>query len=293
MKSYSYFPGCSLEATAKEYDMSSREVCTSLGIELVEIPDWNCCGATAIRTLSRATSIALPARSLAIAGKKELDVVAPCSACYHKLKKADHTLKSDPGLRKNVNEILKEEEGLEFKGENRIRHLADILANDLRPEELEAKAVRPLENVKVAPYYGCLIVKAPQFMEFENPERPTVMDRILKAIGATVLDFDLKTRCCGGPVVMTQEDVALKLTGNILKRAKDLGADCVAVLCPMCHFNLDGKQTAIEKMLGERLDMPVLYFTQLIGLALGIDQVRLGLKRNMVDAKKIIATVAK
>ncbi len=292
MKEYSYFPGCSLEATAREYDMSSREVCRALGIDLVEIEDWNCCGASAIRTLSRATSVALPVRSLAIAEKKDLDVVAPCSACFHKLRKADHVMMGDAGLSGNVNRILKEEEGVEFSGKNKIRHLADILANDVDPEDLKAKLVRPLEGLRVVPYYGCLIVKAPQFMEYEDPERPMVMDRVLGALGAEVVDFDLKTRCCGGPVVMTKEDVALKLTGDILLRAKELDADCVAVLCPMCHFNLDGKQSAVEKKLGEKFDIPVLYFTQLMGLALGLDSGRLGLRKNIVDTKRVVVAVA-
>ncbi|GBE18988.1 succinate dehydrogenase/fumarate reductase iron-sulfur subunit [archaeon BMS3Abin16] len=292
MKEYSYFPGCSLEATAKEYDMSTREVCRTLGIGLVEIEDWNCCGATAIRTMSRATSVALPARSLAIAEKKELDVVAPCNACFHKLRKAAHVLKDDVQLNETVNRVLREEEGLEYSGKNRIRHLADVFANDIESEELKSRVVKPLEGLKVVPYYGCLIVKAPQFMEYENPERPTVMDNILKSVGADVLDFDLKTRCCGGAVVMTKEEVALKLTGDILKRAKSLGADCVAVLCPMCHFNLDGKQAAVEKHLGEKLDLPILYFTQLMGLAFGIEAKKLGLKRNLVDSQKIVATVS-
>lgn len=201
-------------------------------------------------------------------------------------------MRVDEGLSGNVNRILKEEEGVEFSGKNRIRHLADILANDVDPEDLKAKLVRPLEGLKVVPYYGCLIVKAPQFMEYENPERPMVMDRVLESLGAEVVDFDLKTLCCGGPVVMTKEEVALKLTGDILLRAKELDADCVAVLCPMCHFNLDGKQSAVEKKLGLRLDLPVLYFTQLMGLALGIDPGKLGLKRNIVDTKSVIAAVA-
>jgi len=290
---YSYFPGCSLEATAKEYDMSTREVCRALDIDLVEIEDWNCCGATAIRTLSRATSVAMPTRSLAIAEKMDRDVVAPCNACFHKLRKSAHVLKNDKQLNETVNRILKEEEGLEFTGKNRIRHLADVFANDVEPDVLKSKVVKSLENLKVAPYYGCLIVKAPQFMEYENPERPMVMDRVLESMGADVLDFDLKTRCCGGPVVMTKEDVALKLTGDILKRAKELGADCVAVLCPMCHFNLDGKQSAVEKYLGETLDLPILYFTQLMGLALGIEPKKLGLKRNLVGVEKIVASLAK
>ncbi len=289
MKEYHYFPGCSLEATAKEYDLSTREVCRALDIDLLEIKDWNCCGATAIRTLSRSTSVALPARSLAIAEKKDLDIVAPCNACFHKLRKAAYVLEKDPGLKENINKILVEEENLSYTGKNRIRHLADVLSKDVEPEALKSRISRPLKGLRVAPYYGCLIVKAPQFMKYDDPERPTVMDSLLSATGAEVLDFDMKTRCCGGPVVMTQEKVALKLTGDILKRAKNLGADCVAVLCPMCHFNLDGKQGAVEKEAGEKIDLPVLYFTQLLGLALGIDPSRLGLKRNIVDTKKVIA----
>ncbi len=284
---YSYFPGCSLEATAREYDMSTREVFKVLGLELQEIEDWNCCGATSVTSLSKVTATALPARSLAIAEKKDQDVVAPCNACFHKLKKASKKLADNDDLMRAVNEVLGEEEGIQYTGKNKIRHAVDVLVNDAG-EQISRGVKKPLSHLKVVPYYGCLISKAPQFMEFEDPDRPMIMDRLLEMLGAQVLDFDMKTKCCGGPVVMTQEGVAMKLTGDILKRAKELGADCISVPCPMCHFNLDAKQAEAGEHLGEEFNIPVLYFTQLIGLAMGIEPEKLGLHMNIVDTKNIV-----
>lgn len=287
---YSYFPGCSLEATAREYDMSTREVFKALGLELQEIEDWNCCGATSVTAISKITAAALPARSLAIAEKKDQDVVAPCNACFHKLKKATKRLADDEHLKKSVNEVLGEEEGIHYTGKNRIRHAIDVLVNDAG-DGIKSSVKKPLSKLKVVPYYGCLITKAPQFMEFENPDRPMILDRLLEMLGAEVIDFDMKTKCCGGPVVMTQEAVAMKLAGDILKRAKELGADAIAVTCPMCHFNLDSKQADVEGHLGEEFHMPILYFTQLAGLAMGLEPVKLGLHMNIVDTKNIVKAV--
>ncbi|MFQ5815535.1 MAG: CoB--CoM heterodisulfide reductase iron-sulfur subunit B family protein [Candidatus Hydrothermarchaeaceae archaeon] len=288
---YSYFPGCTLESTAREYDMSTRKVCRALDIEIQEIEDWNCCGATSVTSLSKITAAALPARNLAMAEKKDQDVVTPCNACFHKLKKAAKKLSDDDALRRNVNQVLGEEEGIQYTGKNRIRHVMDVIVNDAGGE-ITGKVQKPLSQLKVVPYYGCLIAKAPQFMEFEDPDRPMIMDRLLETLGAQVIDFDMKTRCCGGPIVMTQDEIALKLIGDILRRAKELEADCISVPCPMCHFNLDGKQAEAEKLLGEEFDIPVLYFTQMLGLAMGIEPERLGLNRNLVDTRGIVKVLA-
>lgn len=290
MKALSYFPGCSLESTAKEYDISTREVCKTLGIDLQDIDDWNCCGATSVTSVNKTTATALPARNLAIAEKKNQDIVTPCNACFNKLKKAAKKLRDDETLRKNVNEVLLDEEGVEYTGKNKIRHILDVLVNDAGAE-ISNRVVNPLTGLKVVPYYGCLISKAPQFTDFENPDRPIIMDRLLEKLGAEVIEFDLKTRCCGGPVVMTKEEVTYKLTGDILMRAKELDADCVVVPCPMCHFSLDSKQKEVENYIGKSLRLPILYFTQLIGLALGIEAKKLGLERNIVNTKDLVKVI--
>jgi heterodisulfide reductase subunit B len=271
--------------------MSTREVCQALGIELHEIEDWNCCGATSITSLSKITATALPARSLAIAERKDQHVVTPCNACFHKLKKAAKRLAEDDALRRNVNEVLGEEEEIQYTGKNRIRHIIDVIVNDAG-REIARKVKRPLSELKIVPYYGCLLSKAPQFMEFEDPDRPMIMDSLLETLGAQVIEFDLKTRCCGGPIIMTQEPIALKLIGDILRRAKDLEADCISVPCPMCHFNLDGKQEEAEKYNNEDFGIPVLYFTQLTGLAMDIPPNKLGLDRNLVSTRDIIEILA-
>jgi len=287
---YAYFPGCSLESTAKEYDMSTREICNALGIELQEIKDWNCCGATSVTSVSKVNASALPARNMAFAEKKGQDIVTPCNACFNKLKKAHSKLEENPELKEKISKVLKSEEGIEYTGGLKIHHILDVIAT-VPIDKLKNKIVKSLKDLKVVPYYGCLIVKAPQFMDSENPDRPMFMDNLVEAIGAKAVEFDLKTRCCGGPVTFTQEAVQLKLTGDILKRAKEMEADCLVVPCPMCHYSLDAKQEDVEKFIGEKINMPILYITQLIGLALGIETKKLGLKKNIVDAKRVLEAV--
>ncbi len=291
--SYAYYPGCSLEATAKEYDISFRSVFTALGIEFEELEDWSCCGASAAHATSRLLSLALPARDLAKAEAMGRDVIAPCPACYQNLKQTREYVLEGEENREKLKKAL-EGTGLEVKGEVKVRHPLDVLINDLGVEALAEKVVEPLEGLRVVPYYGCYITRPPGRESFDDLENPTSMDRIIQALGATVLPFTRKTRCCGGPVMMSNEGEMHRLSYEIIKEAKEAGAQAIIVACPLCHMSLDAKQPEIEKQYGEELGIPVLYITQLIGLALGLEPyAELALDKNIVSTEKIVQKYSK
>lgn len=286
---YAYYPGCSLDATGKEYNMSTKAVFKALGIELEEIKDWNCCGATAAYSVNNLLSIALPARNLAIAEKMGYEkVIAPCSECFNKLRKADHIIKEDAEMKDKVERSF-EGTGLSYGGSVDVKHPLDVIVNELGLEKVKEMVQKSLSGMKIAPYYGCVVVKPPEITSFDSPEDPKTMDAIVEALGAEIVDFDgYKTKCCGGPILITKEDMALGMTSDILEKAKKEGADLVVTPCPLCHMMLDAKQaTALE---GSKI--PVLYITQLMGLALGIDPKKLGLDKNLVPTDKVMEGVA-
>jgi len=290
--SYVYFPGCSLHATAIEYDMATKAVCKALGIEIAEMEDWNCCGATAAYAVDRFLSVALPARDLAIADKEKKDILAPCAACYHFLARANEMLREKPDLKEKTNKVLASV-GLEYKGLIEVRHPLDVIINDYDLENVKKKVVKPLTGLKVAPYYGCLMLKPPKFCKFDNPENPQTLDKLAAAVGAEVVQWqEWKTRCCGGALQMIKEEAMMELTRRILTKAEEYGADCIVTACPFCHMNLDMMQSNINKMFDLKLHMPVLYFSQLLGLALGLSPKELGLDKVRVSPKKIVEAVA-
>jgi len=282
-----YYPGCSLETTAKDYDMSTREVFKALGIELAEVDDWNCCGATMASSKDYLLSLALPGRNLAISEKGGLDVVAPCPECYLKLWKVRDSVKSDPEMLDKINKTL-DGTGLELKGKTDVKHAMYLLVNDFGLEKLKEFVKKPLEGLKVVPYYGCIILKPPRDDKLDSAENPTGLDRIINTVGGTVVPYSSKVKCCGGSLMLTNKEVMLKLTHELLKEAKDAGADCIVTACPMCHMALDAHQIDVEKEFNEKIDMPILYFTQLVGLALGIDPKKLGLDKSFVSTKKLL-----
>jgi heterodisulfide reductase subunit B len=287
---FSYFPGCTLHSSSEEYDISTKAVSKVLGINLIEIEDWNCCGAMALTSVDKTLAHAFPARNLAIAEKGELDLVTPCSACFYNFKKTGYILKEDNEARKGVNETLAKT-GLKYLGKIETYHLLDVIVNKVGVEAIAQKVVNPLAGLNVVPYYGCLLVRPPEFVNFDDPERPTTMDDIISTIGANPVPFDLKTACCGGPILLTQKPTALKLSAKILIKAKDLGADCIILACPMCHMSLDAMQRNIEAAFKVKLNLPVLFFTQLLGLALGLKPNELALNRNVVNTKAVIKKI--
>jgi heterodisulfide reductase subunit B len=264
---YAYYPGCSLESTAKGYDLSLRAVFRLLGQELEEIDDWNCCGATAYMSVAETVALAVSARNLALAERMGgLDVVAPCSACFTVLSKTQRYLRGHSELRDRVQESLAEA-GLSLTRPVRVRHPLDVLVNDVGLDAVVARAARHLGGAKVAPYYGCQIVRPER--GFDDREVPMWLDVLFQRLGAEVVDYPPKVRCCGGMQMSTNEQVGLRLNFDLLAEAMDSGANVVVTTCPLCQINLEAYQTRINDTFGTAFKIPVVYFTQLLGLALG------------------------
>ena len=281
---YAYYPGCSLHAGAKEYDMSWRAICELMGIELEEMEDWSCCGTVHATSVDRLLSFALAARNVAIGEEMDLEITATCSGCYKNLRAADEAMKADTELRAKVNDCIPNP----VKGTTRVRHPLYVITEDIGLENLP-EVTHPLVGLKVAPYYGCVVTRPIYPDQVDDPENPQALDDLLRALGAEVVPFQSKTKCCGGAVLLSHTDVAIDLSGKVLEDARNAGADCLAVACPMCQMALDGYQPRIEKSLGQRLDMPILYFTQLMGLAFGVDEQHLGLGQLFVSPVKALA----
>ena len=276
---YVYFPGCSLETVAKSYDVSARLTAEKLGVELTELDDWNCCGATAYFHIDEILAHTLCARNLAMAERIGLDVVAPCSACYKNMRETNTHLKKDPELRDHINIALKED-GLEFSGQQRVLHLVDIFADDVGLENIRKNVVNSLKGLRVAPYYGCQILRPK--MGRENIENPEFLEDLISVTGAEAIDYPLKTECCGGSLIMTKNPVALKMIKNLLKCATDKGADLIVTTCPLCQVNLECYQKQVNRKYGTEFSLPVLYITQVLGFALGIpkDDLLIGSELN-------------
>ena len=281
MAAYAYFPGCSLTGLGRPYDESVRAVFSHLGLGLEEIPDWNCCGATSYMSIHEEKAVALASRNLALAEAMDRDVVAPCAACYLVLTKAQHVLAEYPRIAAKVRRGL-DAAGLPCRGTARVRHPLDIIANDVGVDVLRERVTKRLEGYRVAPYYGCQVVRP--YGAFDDTFAPQTLERVLGAIGAEVIDYPVKTRCCGGTLMGTQEDVGLRLTFLILREARERDANVVATLCPLCQYNLESYQGRMRRVFGEDVAIPIAYFTQLVGLALGLSPKSLGLHRNFVVA---------
>lgn len=284
-KKLAYYPGCPSETTAMEQDISTKAVFDKLGIDWAELEDWNCCGAAEAE--DPRLVYALNARNLAIAEKDNRDIVTPCSICYYNLARTDKALRADEKLRAEIKEI---DASLDYNGTVTPKHIIDFLVNDIGMDELKSKIVKKVE-VKVAPYYGCYIGRPPE-TAFDDPDDPVSMDRLIELIGGENVQFSyMKTKCCGGPLMMTRADIAFEMARKILESAKNAGADCIALACPLCGMMLDAKQPDIEKALNIKFEMPIVYITQLLGLALGIEPNKLGLNKNVVDTKEIVGKV--
>jgi heterodisulfide reductase subunit B len=290
---YGYYPGCSLEKNAIAYHKSAMAISETFDLEFSEVPDWNCCGATEYFSVDALPAYALVGRNLALASKSNgsNQLVAPCSACFLNLKKTDHYMAQSSKLSAQVNEALASG-GLSYDpGTLEVRHLLDIFVNDVGFEKIEEKVKKPLFNLKVAPYYGCLITRPAKMKSFDDAEYPTTMDKLVEKLGATVVDYPLKAHCCGGHMTQISENVALSMMRPLLKTASDYEADVIVTLCPMCQFNLDAYQDAVNRKFGTNFSIPIIYFTQLIGLAIGLPPQELGFGKELVDAGPTLAKI--
>jgi heterodisulfide reductase subunit B len=273
-----YYPGCSLEGSARDYEDSIQGVCGELGIELVELEDWNCCGATAAHSLNHRASIELPGRNLVIAEQAGEDLVAPCPMCFNRLKTAEKAL-------------LREEPGTyryQIQGRTKIWDLADFMARDEVLDLIRPKVANPLEGLKAVCYYGCMSSRPPKITDAKNCENPVSMDRILETLGAEPIDWPYKTDCCGASHVIGRPDMVFKMVGRLYDRALDVGAECIVVSCQMCQANLDMYQDKIGDEMGKAYDLPIIYFTELIGLAIKERAVEGWLSRHFVDPLRLL-----
>ncbi len=283
---YSYYPGCSLECNAAAYDVSVKAVADLLGIKLVELEDWNCCGATEYFSQDELTACSVIARNLALVEPEYDQLVAPCAACYLNLKKVDHLMGKFPQLGAQVNEALAAG-GLSYRpGRVMVRHMLDVIVDDLGETAVRDKVSRPLAGLRFAPYYGCQVVRP--LDNGDSPEYPTKMDRLLSWLGAEVVDYPVKAHCCGGHMTQISEPQAFELIRRLLQSAADYDADMIVCMCPMCQLNLDGYQARVNKHFNTNFRLPIMYFTQILGLAFGIEPKKLGFGKELVAAMPVV-----
>jgi len=281
--SYVFYPGCSLESTAKEYALSTMAVCAALGLNMPELPDWTCCGSTAAHQTDALLALALPAKNLAAAAGNTVAVA--CAACYSRLKLANHEIAGDTQSRARVADAL----GADYDGSTPVKHLLEILRDDVGFDAVDKRVSKPLSGLRVAAYYGCLLLRPPSIMRFDDAENPRLLDDVVAATGAQPVDWPAKTDCCGASYSITKTEIVLRLSRGILAAARDAGADCIVAACPLCQLNLDMRQRDIEKKQHERFGLPVFYFTQLLGLALGLPSRDLGLRSLLVDPLPLLS----
>jgi heterodisulfide reductase subunit B len=285
MKHYTYYPGCSAEATAIPLGLSVPPVAKALDIDLAELEDWNCCGSTPYGSVNKLEAGAMAARNLALAEKTGLDLVTPCSNCYVILASLNTHIKELPPFRDKVNEALAAG-NLTYGGGVKVRHLAEVLYTDITPDGIASKVTRPLKGLKVAAYYGCQLVRP---NGFDDPESPRSLDEMVASLGADAVPWELKARCCGSSLIMPEPDVALELINKILKNAQLHGAQCLVTPCPLCQINLDAYQSQVNSKFKTSYNLPVLFVTQLIGVALGIPAKELALEKNIVSPMRVLA----
>ncbi len=285
--SYAYYPGCSLHGASKEFDMSVKAVFGKLGIELDEMEDWICCGATPAHAVNPDLALALSARNLSIACSMHKDVAVPCAACFNRMKTTAKHLDEDAALRTKINAMA----DADYTGGVQVKHVLTIL-KEAGDEAISKAVTRKLEGLKVACYYGCLLLRPPKITQFDDPENPTIMESIVKLTGAEAVDWNFKTECCGATHSVPRTDIVLKLVNDILGDAKSHGAEALVVACPLCQINLDMRQAEVEKKYGVSYKMPILYFSQIVGLAMGATPAEVGLNKLVTPADALFSKVA-
>jgi heterodisulfide reductase subunit B len=275
---FSYYPGCSLHATGLEYDASTRAVFGALGVKLVELEDWVCCGASSAHSTSGELALSLPAINLALAQEAAHgDLVAPCAACFNRTKAADYALRNDPARRKEIEDAV----DFAYTGDVHVRNPLDVVITDIGLDSVAAKVTRPLKSLKVVSYYGCLLVRPPRMMEFDNPEHPVVMDRILGTLGADVHGWSYGVDCCGGSASLPRVDIATRLVTGLAEHAREAGAEAIVTACPLCQMNLEMRQA-------NRPQVPIFYFTELMGLAFGMSEIGAWLGKHLIEPTAVL-----
>lgn len=284
-----YYPGCSLHSMAHEYDSSTRLVCERLGIQLHEITDWNCCGATAAHSLDHHLTIGLSGRNLALVDDMKLNqVTTPCAGCFSRLKTASGELKKS-SLQDEMEQIT----GLSLAGAKDIQvtHLLQLMIEQIGLEQIQKQVTKPLNGIKLAAYYGCLITRPKAVVQFDDPEQPVSLDLLMESLGAETVKWSHKAECCGGGFAASATEIVVDLGGQVLEAARQAGAQAIVVACPMCQANLDTRQRAIEVKRGITYNLPIIYFTQLLGLGLGFTAKQMGLNRLLTSPAKLLTAI--
>jgi heterodisulfide reductase subunit B len=281
-----YYPGCSLQSSSDAYDISVRAVCDGLGIELKELNDWNCCGATEASALNQVMAYSIIARNLALVEPDYDQLIAPCAACYLNLKKTDKVMAHHPKIADKVGRALAAGELSYQPGRVTVRHLLEVIYSDIGEKAVKEKLERPLYGLRVAPYYGCQFVRPNTGVD--DPEQPKKLDEMMSWIGATVVDYPLKSHCCGGHMTQISDEMSNELIWRLLKNAQDHNVDVIACMCPMCQLNLDAYQNRVNSVFNTNFSIPIMYFTQLMGVALGFESRKLGLGKEIIPLQPVL-----
>jgi heterodisulfide reductase subunit B len=276
---FSYFPGCTVHSTSLEYGLSTEAIFKTLDVELVEIEDWNCCGAAATHSIHHLLSLCLPSRNIAIAQATQAGpLVIPCAGCFNMLKRAEHVLKNDEAKRKEIEEIV----GFTYQPSFEIKALMDIVVNGIGLERVQEKVKKPLRGMKVACYYGCALVRHPKVTQLDDPENPQSLDRLMKSLGAEPVEWSYKTDCCGADLALTYGDIVKKLVGKIVSMAEEAGAQCIVTSCGLCQANLEMRQ---------EIGLPIFYFTELMGVAFDLENRDQWWSKHMISPKKLLESL--
>jgi len=291
MKSYALFLGCTIPARQPNYELSARKALTKLGIKLVDLDDFTCCCPPPIQSINLETSQAVAAYNICLAEEAGLDIVALCNGCFESLAMANAALKKDKNLRAKINGILSKA-GKEFKGTIEVKHFLQVLIDDIGVECIKASVVKPLSTLKVAPFYGCHSLRPSELLEFDDPERPHILEDLIEALGAESVEYRDKLKCCGGLLRGVSDDLALDLAREKLVNTTKAGAECIATLCPFCFVALDIGQIQVKSKFNEVYDMPILHYSELLALALGVDPNELALRTHKIKTDKILEKIA-
>jgi heterodisulfide reductase subunit B len=284
---YAYFPGCSLSSSGYDYHLSLKYVSRALGIDLIEVKDWVCCGASSAHATSHLLSVALPVLSLSHAEKDGfVKLIAPCLACLSRFKSANEELEHDPELKSKIHQVF----DYKYQGKVKVYHPLEVFL-EMGLDKIRKKIRTKLSGLKVACYYGCVLTRPPKIAQFDNVEDPQSMNDIVRILGAETIEWSFKTECCGVSMTLTRSDIVLKLSNDILHEAKEAGANAIAVCCPLCQANLDGRQRQIEETYKTRYGIPILYITQLMGLAFGAYPKEVGIQKLITSPREVLGSI--
>lgn len=288
---FAYYPGCSAKSTCPELDVSMKAMATKLGLDLAELEVAACTGSRQLRDSDEELFLTLNARTLALAERLERDLLTICATCLLNLMEVNQKLRQDAELRKRINANLAKVD-LQYRGSVEVTHILWVLLRNIGPEALGEKIVRPLHGLRVAPFYGCHILRPRDVLGFDDPESPTSLDTLIRLLGAEPVDYNGKKRCCGFHVLMPREDIAVKISGRRLSEARDQAADCLVTTCPLCHTSLDPYQAAAEQKAGKKFGLPIIHLPQLVGLGLGLDATVLRLDDHAVSTTPVLEKIA-